>query len=144
MLPIKEQIALMSKRWPQFEVSWPTKWFVSWKGILCPLNKEYIVQVVYCLGANLGPVEISPKFPQVRVLSPLLEVRPENPDEPIPHHYQNLGDPNHPVLCLYDPRGKEWQPGDRIAETILPWAINWLACYEGWRATGRWTGGGTH
>ena len=100
--------------------------------------------MVYCLGANLGSVEISPKFPQVQVLSPVLEKRPEDPEEPIPHHYFNLGNPSHPILCLYDPRKKEWAPSDYIAETILPWTINWLACYEGWRATGEWRGGGSH
>ena len=144
VLSIKEQIDLMSKRWPQFKVSWPTKWFVSWEGVLCPLNKRYVIRVVYCLGANLGPVEISPKLPQVQVLSPVLEGRPEDPKEPIPHHYPNLGDPVHPILCLYDPRKGEWNPSDYIGETILPWVINWLACYEGWRATGEWTGGGNH
>ena len=144
VLSIKEQIDLMNKRWPQFKVSWPTKWFVSWEGVLCPLNKEYVVQVVYCLGANLGSVEILLKLPQVRVLSPVLERRPENPGESIPHHYFNSGDPSHPILCLYEPRKKEWKFNDYIAETILPWTINWLACYEGWRATGEWTGGGNH
>ena len=28
--------------------------------------------------------------------------------------------------------------------TIVPWTIDWLACYEGWLATGEWAGGGIH
>jgi len=33
---------------------------------------------------------------------------------------------------------------DLIALTTVPWAADWLACYEGWLATGRWHGGGRH
>ncbi len=45
-----------------------------------------------------------------------------------------------PGAVPYDPREAEWGPGHSIAETIIPWAVSWLACYEGWRATGEWTG----
>ena len=31
-----------------------------------------------------------------------------------------------------------------IASTTVPWALDWLACYELWLMTGRWTGGGRH
>ena len=31
-----------------------------------------------------------------------------------------------------------------VARIIVPWTIDWLACYEGWLATGEWTGGGRH
>ena len=49
--------------------------------------------------------------------------------------------PEQPVLCLYDPLKREWRPVDAISDTIVPWTIDWLACYEVWLATGRWTGG---
>ena len=49
-----------------------------------------------------------------------------------------------PTLCLFDPAAYEWDPHLRIAETILPWSIKWLACYEFWLMTGRWVGGGRH
>jgi len=29
-----------------------------------------------------------------------------------------------------------------IADTIVPWTVEWLAAYEGWRATGTWYAGG--
>jgi hypothetical protein len=29
-----------------------------------------------------------------------------------------------------------------LADTILPWAVEWLAYYEIWLATGVWYGGG--
>jgi len=52
--------------------------------------------------------------------------------------------PERPILCLYDPATNEWSPDKAIAKTIIPWTIDWLACYEGWLATGEWTGGGRH
>jgi hypothetical protein len=47
-------------------------------------------------------------------------------------------------LCLFDAEANEWTPFHMIAETTIPWTLDWLACYEGWRATGAWTGGGRH
>ena len=32
----------MSKRWPQFKVSWPTKWFVLGKEYFAPLTKDML------------------------------------------------------------------------------------------------------
>jgi hypothetical protein len=31
-----------------------------------------------------------------------------------------------------------------VALTIIPWAAQWLVCYEIWHATGQWVGGGAH
>lgn len=31
-----------------------------------------------------------------------------------------------------------------LSQTIVPWSADWLACYELWLMTGRWTGGGRH
>lgn len=33
---------------------------------------------------------------------------------------------------------------DGIANTIIPWTIEWLYYYELWLATGEWLGGGDH
>ena len=83
-------------------------------------------------------------MPMVTVLDPLLHEREEKPDDPIPHLYRNQDQPHFPLLCLYDPAAHEWHPGRAVAWTIIPWTIDWLACYEGWLATGEWTGGGRH
>ena len=80
--------------------------------------------------------------PKVTVIQPRLHRREEEPDRPIPHHYVNKDDPELPLLCLFDPDAAEWDPSMSIATTIVPWTIDWLACYEGWLATGEWTGGG--
>lgn len=144
MLTIRQQIALMHRLWPDFDIQIQSDWLVSWKGQLRPFHQTYLVRVFYYLGKYLKDILILPKSPRVMVLEPLLIHRPENSDDPIPHHYPNCANPEHPILCLHDPSKKEWQSDKAIADTILPWTINWLACYEGWQATGKWTGGGRH
>lgn len=71
----------------------------------------------------------------VDVVKPLLERRG---DQPIPHVYPRNR------LCLYQPKYKEWQPHNYIANTIIPWANLWLYYYEEWHRTGIWHGGGEH
>ena len=144
MLSIADQIALMRRDWPEFRVLVQTSWLVIWEGRLRPLQQAYCVRMVYCVGCELELAEIEPILPAVTVVDPVLARRPGRPDEPIPHHYPNDARPDRPILCLYDPREREWYPGDAIAATNVPWALGWLACYEGWRATGEWTGGGRH
>ena len=67
--------------------------------------------------------------PKVWVLSPV--VHPG-----APHRYQDRS------LCLYYPRYGEWHPGMFLAETIVPWAAEWLFFYEVWLEDpeGRWFG----
>ena len=56
----------------------------------------------------------------------------------LPHVY------NHEAqeICLYDWREHEWDASMSIAETIVPWASEWLYNYEAWVMTGQWYGGG--
>lgn len=65
----------------------------------------------------------------------------------IPHNYYTkyISDKNQIVqLCLFYPKRKEWQRYMYIADTIVPWAIEWIYYYEMWRITGEWYGGGIH
>ncbi|ACP23444.1 hypothetical protein NGR_b19970 (plasmid) [Sinorhizobium fredii NGR234] len=57
------------------------------------------------------------------------------------HVYDRDGDPR---LCLCDPAADEWDATMHLSRTIVPWSADWLACYELWLMTGRWTGGGRH
>jgi len=61
-----------------------------------------------------------------------------NPDEPIPHTYDE------DCPCLFLPRAQEWGPEKPIATTIVPWLSLWLLYYESWLVTGEWQGGGEH
>lgn len=61
---------------------------------------------------------------------------------PVPHIYPHEGPGT--KLCLWLPRAREWSAHMKLSETYLPWAAQWLDCFEEWLATGEWTGGGEH
>ncbi|WIY01834.1 hypothetical protein QRX60_48845 [Amycolatopsis mongoliensis] len=83
---------------------------------------RYTVQLCYRLGWR----------PEVRVINPTLHTR-EGVDR-IPHTFDN------DLLCLH--LDDEWRPTMRLADTIVPWASEWLFYYELWLTTGVWHGGG--
>ena len=134
----------MQDVWPNFVVLARTRWIVGWAGTLRPICQPYVVRVWFSLGFNLGWAMIRRFDPAVTVIDPVLRQRFKSTCDPIPHLYRNVSDPSRPILCLFDPDDDEWQSGLAIADTTIPWAIDWLACYEGWLATGDWTGGGRH
>lgn len=47
-------------------------------------------------------------------------------------------------LCLWWPKGREWHPQLKVAETLIPWTAEWLYYFEVWLLIGAWTGGGDH
>lgn len=71
--------------------------------------------------------------PQLDVIDPVLKLHPDT--DSLPHIYR--GD----HLCLYYPG--EWDDRSFLADTVLPWASEWLLHYELWLATASWHGGGT-
>ena len=144
ILSIWKQVEVMRRKWPMFRVLRRTRWSVLWEGPLRPLSQTYTVQLALQRDQNRNKATLSQTLPRVTVVNPLLRRRPENPADPIPHHYPNQSQPELPFLCLFDPVDREWHPGRAVAWTIIPWTIDWLACYEGWLATGEWTGGGRH
>lgn len=78
--------------------------------------------------------------PQVHVLSPSISELAAGHGR-VPHLYEH----KHPVkLCLYLPRTREWGPEMSLAQTMVPWSIDWLFYFEVWLATGKWSGGGEH
>ena len=143
-LSIREQMDRMRRTWPDFTVLCATDWYVNWEGRLRPLAMRYTVHVSLCLGVQLRNAALVGFSPKVTVTEPLLRSRPEQPEEPIPHIYPNGSDQDRPVLCLFLPGAGEWSFDNAVADTTIPWAVDWLACYEGWLATGEWTGGGVH
>ena len=137
-----DQCERMKKAWPSFRTTCRTRCEIVWIGQVRPLCQTYVLQVRYYREPDRRLAERSRI--RVMVTDPLLHRRSDDPDDPIPHHYPNVDSPWLPFLCLYDPDAREWHSGLSIAGTIVPWAIDWLACYEGWLATGEWTGGGRH
>jgi len=145
-LTASEQIARMAIGWSSFYVLHATPWSIVWRGNVRPLCCPYEVQISYYafpvppLGIQrLSLLETSAVRPYVEILSPLLQPRP-GPRSDIPHKFHNIRRPESPLLCLHLPC--QWDASMAIADTIVPWTVEWLIAYEGWRATGVWTAGG--
>jgi hypothetical protein len=132
-ISIAAQIERMKARWPRFSVRDVDRrnHGARWIGVVEPQFSRYTIEVRHRLW----------EYPEVRVLSPALTRLPDNPEGQLPHVYPPADDPR---LCLFDPRADEWNWSMPIADTIVPWACDWLACYEFWLVTGSWRGGGRH
>ncbi|CAA7617460.1 hypothetical protein [Magnetospirillum sp. SS-4] len=142
---IGAQVHVMHLRWPNFEVHKRTTDKVIWIGDLVGIERAYTLWVEYGLPRNPPSDPMFRRFPLVRVVSPRLELQWDAPEEaPLPHVYFSEPDIRLSPLCLFDPAAGEWDHSDTIALTTIPWAADWLACYEIWLATGRWQGGGRH
>lgn len=111
-----------------------------WEGIIRPLDQQYKVEVML----DIGCADTNYIGPLVTVVDPRLRSRQGCTTRGIPHIYQNPSQPDLPYLCLFDPANDEWGYHQYVATTTILWTIDWLVCYEGWLATGEWTGGGRH
>jgi hypothetical protein len=118
------QVADLKSKYPGSKTSWK-RGIVRWIGDItpAPLCDTYTVQITW-KGWSARPV--------VRVLRPQLQLAEGK--TALPHIYP--GD----ELCLHYPG--EWTRDMSIAETIIPWASEWLYFYELWALTGEWQGGG--
>jgi hypothetical protein len=144
MKTIAQQIQAMRRHWPGFDVADQVADRAIWFGSLVGVERAYRVIVEYSLPVENNGGSKWP-FPVVRVLSPSLKPRFDALEEaPLPHVYFDKHDITLSPLCLFDPERNEWSCNDLIALTTIPWTADWLACYEGWLATGRWHGGGRH
>lgn len=122
VIGIGEQRAHMQLLYPDFKI-FSSKQGMSWRGTLQPttISDKYEVEIVYT----------PPGSPHVKVLSPPLSL-PQGRSS-LPHVYCR------DELCLYFPG--EWTAEKHIAD-LIPWISEWLLFYEGWRAVGKWSGGG--
>lgn len=144
MKTVNEQVRAMRRRWGHFDLAEQTTDSAMWFGSLVGIERSYRVAVEFGLPAP-GQYERWRTSPLVRVLSPSLQPQFHAIEEaPLPHVYFDEKDITLSPLCLFDPAANEWSHNDLLAETTVPWAADWLACYEGWLATGRWYGGGRH
>ncbi len=94
-------------------------------------SKEYEIRIEYKIG----------KQPLTWLVGE--EISPEQAKK-IPHKYRVIIEENKVLLCLYRSKYNEWEKNMFIADTIVPWAIEWLFFYEIWQITGEWKGGGEH
>lgn len=142
-MPMREQIRRMQQLYPDFQIRLNGGWHVVWEGPLRPYAKTYKVRVALTLKDRLDEIVIVAPIPQVWLIEPALETHTDKaPGVLVPHIYPNIRDLPRSELCLFDPAAREWTRDMAIADTTIPWTIDWVASYEGWHATGEWTGGG--
>lgn len=141
-LSVAQQDRLIRRDWPSFRTILLGRGVGLWRGVIFGLSRPYDVSILLVRNHHQDVYELGhAAFPEVRVHAPLLTRRPEAPDVPIPHVYDE-GRAQRPPLCLFDPAEGGWDLGQSIASTTVPLAAQWLRFYEIWDATGIWTGGG--
>ncbi|MDI1328286.1 MAG: hypothetical protein PSV23_15945 [Brevundimonas sp.] len=139
---IETQIADLARLWPQLALAARAGDRAVWQGPLKPLLQTFQVRIVYRAPLIIERPDVSNTQPEVTVLTPPLRRRPGDAEGALPHVYYR--EDGSVVLCMLDPDADDWSPADSLAETTVPWIIEWLAAYEGWRATGQWTASGRH
>ena len=99
-----------------------------WNGYLCPtpLSRTYNIKVLYSLRRR-------PKV--ILVGDNLIGLDRVN----FPHKFHIDEHKNEVDICLH--LAHEFRANMRIADTIIPWAVEWLYFYEIWLATDEWCGG---
>ena len=99
-----------------------------------------LLSAVQLIGRRSRDLPFAYSSPIVLVLDPPLVRRAEDAARPIPHLYARPRPELPPNLCLYWSPGREFDVSMYLAETIIPWATEWLMYYELWHATGKWVG----
>jgi hypothetical protein len=144
-LSADQQIERMRAAAPYMRLTAQSGRLAFWSGPLRPLRRTYMVTIGYVARWRLGDLEIKDAYePVVRLAAPRLILCHPRTGEDVPHVYWDARAPELSALCLYDPAADEWSPADFIADTIVPWTCDWIVCYEGWLASGIWSGGGRH
>jgi hypothetical protein len=134
----------MAATWPRFDLLRRGTDTAEWRGILRPLLQPFAIQIAYRAPLVIEAFSVRTLQPRVRIISPLLRPRRNDREGQLPHVYYIGDGPLDVVLCMFDPEADEWSPCMSLADTTIPWTVDWIASYEGWRAAGRWTGGGRH
>ena len=123
-----EQKRAISEHFPNFKIH-EHGWIFTLEGELAPTGSPHIVKVLchrtmileggYLLRQKLGPRVTTPNIPFSFELK---------------HIYPGKHNTREYSLCLFDWRhisdDRQWRESYLIAETILPWASEWLLGYE--------------
>lgn len=130
VLGARHQVSAMRHAWPGFKSERLMDGLV-WRGWLRPKAwlDPFQVQVRLVLETRERRGAVS-----VNVVQPVLDVASSQRAEC--HMYSNGS------LCLFDPSQHEWTPRMSVAETIVPWAAEWIYYFQIWQVTGAWLGGG--
>lgn len=102
---------------------------LHWEGTIqpAPLSRAYHIRVTYQLKRR----------PKVMLYGDNVQGL-DRPD--FPHQFSIDKDRKCVFLCLH--LSHEFNSQQLLADTIIPWASEWLYFYEIWLTTGEWCGGG--
>ena len=143
-LSVEEQDAGLRRLFPAFKQTCALDFYGAWRGPVRPIAKTYEIGVTYFPRVRFGGAVIANPWVTVEVLAPRIGLAPRGTGERPPHSFPRADLRAGWSLCLYDPRKDQWGPDRLIADTIVPWAAEWLFFFEGWLIDGHWAGGGTH
>jgi hypothetical protein len=143
-LSVKKQEDRLRQLYPDFRPRLHTDWIEIWEGPLQPIMQIWRVRILYFSRRDFGDWRLGNPYVTVTVINPPIGRDPRGTGEPPPHVYRHGYLPDYPALCLFDPAADEWSPEAFIADTIVPWTIEWLFWFEVWLLTGEWKGGGRH
>ena len=128
------QLKRMHFRWPRLRPhvldAPPT---LLWVGPLRGFAMDYEVQVQWSFTTARA-------VPFVFILAPKITPRQGTDFVDLPHLLYNAERPEDSGLCLFDPDDRQWDGTKLIADTIVPWASEWLHHYELWQLDGVWRG----
>ena len=141
---IGEQDRYIRAQFPEFKLVTNAGWIAVWEGPLTPIMRRYNVRVIHFQRRFFETWWLKNPYAAVQVVNPVIGSDPRGTGELVPHIYFNQHDPDNPFLCLYDPKERYWTPEEYIADTIIPWTIDWLFFFEAWLDSGEWKGGGRH
>lgn len=128
------QVDRMERRWPDLILGISKdENTIIWTGPVRGFKMQYTINVSWRFRSK----RIAPN---VFVNSPKIKPRLGESFEGIPHLQFNSSNPEDSALCLFDPEGREWNASMFIADTIIPWASEWLHHYECWHLDGVWRG----
>ena len=125
-----DQLVAIKIRYPESKVHIKNG-VLHWSGYLRPtaLSRTYHVVVDYK----------AKKRPVVRLLGDNIKGLDKSN---FPHKFNIDHVKKHVDLCLH--LAHEFNSSMLIADTIIPWAVEWLYFYEIWLTTNVWCGGGKH
>lgn len=142
-MSMAEQVRRMRQAHPDFRLVANWGFVAQWEGWVRPYARPYKLRITYALWESAAGVKLVHHMPVTWLIEPSLQLfTPHAPSQLVPHIYPCADRLEQSSLCFFDPATDEWTCDKAIADTIVPWAIDWLAAYEGWLATGEWTAGG--
>lgn len=132
----------MRAAFPAMRLTVEGRWGCIWDGPLVGLDRPYLLRLTHICSPTLGGCDLDWRLqlPRAQVLAPDLVAEC---GRRLPHVY---GIVPYPDLCVFDPHasGQEWRNGMLIAESYIFWVARWLASYELWLVTRKWSGPERH